>query len=200
MEVVTIDLAEGCDHRSTSPRDPLPDLGDVDVCVPNAAITNTIAPAHRMTRRAVAARHRREPDGRVPGRAGVPGRHARARLRAGRRDLERGGAGGTAGPGRLQRFEGGADRDGQDDRGRERGARHHRQRRPARLRRDGERAARCRPRCWSACKPACRPAGWRTPARSPRWSPTWRQSKPATSRAKRSAIDGGLSLNTRSIT
>jgi NAD(P)-dependent dehydrogenase (short-subunit alcohol dehydrogenase family) len=49
MEVVTIDLAEGCDHRLDVARDPLPDLSDVDVCVPNAAITNTVAPAHRMT-------------------------------------------------------------------------------------------------------------------------------------------------------
>ena len=49
FEVVTIDLAEGCDHRLDVARDPLPDLGDVGVCVANAAITNTIAPAHRMT-------------------------------------------------------------------------------------------------------------------------------------------------------
>jgi acetoacetyl-CoA reductase len=49
MEVVTIDLAEGCDIRLDVARDQFPDLGDVDVCVPNAAITNTIAPAHRMT-------------------------------------------------------------------------------------------------------------------------------------------------------
>jgi acetoacetyl-CoA reductase len=49
VEVVTIDLAEGCHHRLDVARDPLPDLSDCDVCVPNAAITNTIAPAHRMT-------------------------------------------------------------------------------------------------------------------------------------------------------
>jgi NAD(P)-dependent dehydrogenase (short-subunit alcohol dehydrogenase family) len=49
MEVVTIDVAEGCDIRLDVARDPFPDLGDVDVCVPNAAITSTIAPAHRMT-------------------------------------------------------------------------------------------------------------------------------------------------------
>jgi NAD(P)-dependent dehydrogenase (short-subunit alcohol dehydrogenase family) len=49
MEVVTIDLAEGCDLQLDVARDPFPDLGDVDVCVPNAAITDTIAPAHRMT-------------------------------------------------------------------------------------------------------------------------------------------------------
>jgi NAD(P)-dependent dehydrogenase (short-subunit alcohol dehydrogenase family) len=49
MDVVTIDLAEGCDHRLDVARDPLPDLSDVDVCVPNAAITTTVAPAHRMT-------------------------------------------------------------------------------------------------------------------------------------------------------
>ena len=112
MDVVTIDLAEGCDHRLDVARDPLPDLGDVDVCVSNAAITDTIAPAHRMTRRAVAARHRREPDRRVPRRAGVPGGHARAPLRADRRDLERRGRSRAAGPGRLQRLEGRADRDG----------------------------------------------------------------------------------------
>ena len=49
MDVVTIDLAAGCDHRIDVARDPLPDLSDVDVCVPNAAITDTVAPAHRMT-------------------------------------------------------------------------------------------------------------------------------------------------------
>jgi NAD(P)-dependent dehydrogenase (short-subunit alcohol dehydrogenase family) len=49
MEVVKIDLLEGSDHRLDVARDPLPDLSDIDVCVPNAAITNTIAPAHRMT-------------------------------------------------------------------------------------------------------------------------------------------------------
>jgi acetoacetyl-CoA reductase len=49
MEVVKIDLLEGGDYQLDVVGDPLPDLSDVDVCVPNAAITNTIAPAHRMT-------------------------------------------------------------------------------------------------------------------------------------------------------
>jgi acetoacetyl-CoA reductase len=49
LEVVTIDREEGCDHRLDLRSDPLPDLADVDVCVSNAAITDTIAPAHRMT-------------------------------------------------------------------------------------------------------------------------------------------------------
>jgi len=49
MDVVTIDLAEGCDHRLDVVRDSFPDLSDIDACVPNAAITTTIAPAHRMT-------------------------------------------------------------------------------------------------------------------------------------------------------
>jgi acetoacetyl-CoA reductase len=49
LEVVTIDRDEGCDHRLDLRSDPLPDLGAVDVCVSNAAITDTIAPAHRMT-------------------------------------------------------------------------------------------------------------------------------------------------------
>ena len=49
MEVVTVDVAEGCDITLDVARDAFPDFGDVDVCVPNAAITTTIAPAHRMT-------------------------------------------------------------------------------------------------------------------------------------------------------
>jgi NAD(P)-dependent dehydrogenase (short-subunit alcohol dehydrogenase family) len=49
LDVVTLDRDEGCDLRIDLARDPLPDLGDVDVCVANAAVTDTIAPAHRMT-------------------------------------------------------------------------------------------------------------------------------------------------------
>jgi NAD(P)-dependent dehydrogenase (short-subunit alcohol dehydrogenase family) len=49
LVVTTIDRTGGCDHRLDLRSDPLPDLGDVDVCVSNAAITDTIAPAHRMT-------------------------------------------------------------------------------------------------------------------------------------------------------
>jgi NAD(P)-dependent dehydrogenase (short-subunit alcohol dehydrogenase family) len=49
LDVVTLDRAEGCDLRVDLRLDELPDLGDVDVCVSNAAITTTIAPAHRMT-------------------------------------------------------------------------------------------------------------------------------------------------------
>jgi NAD(P)-dependent dehydrogenase (short-subunit alcohol dehydrogenase family) len=49
LDVVTIDRDEGTDHRLDIVADPLPDLGDVDVCVSNAAITDTVAPAHRMS-------------------------------------------------------------------------------------------------------------------------------------------------------
>jgi acetoacetyl-CoA reductase len=49
LDVVTLDRDEGCDLRVDLAADPLPELGDVDVCVSNAAITDTIAPAHRMT-------------------------------------------------------------------------------------------------------------------------------------------------------
>jgi acetoacetyl-CoA reductase len=50
FEVVTLDRAAGCDIQfDLSSGEPLPDLGDVDVCVSNAAVTNTIAPAHRMS-------------------------------------------------------------------------------------------------------------------------------------------------------
>jgi acetoacetyl-CoA reductase len=49
LEVLTLDLAEGCDITLDVARDPFPELGDVDVCVANAGITTTIAPAHRMS-------------------------------------------------------------------------------------------------------------------------------------------------------
>ena len=46
---MTADRDEGCDLRFDVAADEVPDLGEVDVCVSNAAITDTIAPAHRMT-------------------------------------------------------------------------------------------------------------------------------------------------------
>jgi acetoacetyl-CoA reductase len=49
LDVVTLDKAPGCDHTLDLAVDPLPDLGEVDVCVSNAAIIDTIAAAHRMT-------------------------------------------------------------------------------------------------------------------------------------------------------
>jgi NAD(P)-dependent dehydrogenase (short-subunit alcohol dehydrogenase family) len=49
FEVATLDREAGCTFQVDLARDPLPDLGDIDVCVSNAAITNTIAPAHKMT-------------------------------------------------------------------------------------------------------------------------------------------------------
>jgi NAD(P)-dependent dehydrogenase (short-subunit alcohol dehydrogenase family) len=48
FDVVTLDRDEGCDHRVDVARDALPALDGIDVCVSNAAITDTIAPAHRM--------------------------------------------------------------------------------------------------------------------------------------------------------
>jgi len=49
LEVTTLDRAEGCDIQVDVAGDELPELGNIDVCVSNAAITDTIAPAHRMT-------------------------------------------------------------------------------------------------------------------------------------------------------
>jgi NAD(P)-dependent dehydrogenase (short-subunit alcohol dehydrogenase family) len=49
LEVVTLDLREGCDIALDVARDEFPPLDDVDVCVANTGITTTIAPAHRMT-------------------------------------------------------------------------------------------------------------------------------------------------------
>jgi NAD(P)-dependent dehydrogenase (short-subunit alcohol dehydrogenase family) len=49
MDVVTLDREPGCDLAIDLASDPLPDLADLDVCVSNAAVTDTVAPAHRMT-------------------------------------------------------------------------------------------------------------------------------------------------------
>jgi len=49
FEVVTLDLRAGCDISLDVAADPFPVLDDIDVCVANAAITTTIAPAHKMT-------------------------------------------------------------------------------------------------------------------------------------------------------
>jgi acetoacetyl-CoA reductase len=49
FEVVGADRDEGSDLRFDVAADELPDLSGFDVCVSNAAITDTIAPAHRMT-------------------------------------------------------------------------------------------------------------------------------------------------------
>ena len=49
VEVVTLDRDPGCEITLDVARDPFPRLNDIDVCVANAGITTTIAPAHKMT-------------------------------------------------------------------------------------------------------------------------------------------------------
>jgi len=49
LDVLTLDLHGGCDLALDVAHDPFPPLDDVDVCIANAGITTTIAPAHRMT-------------------------------------------------------------------------------------------------------------------------------------------------------
>ena len=49
FEVITLDRDPGCDLQVDLAADALPELGDVHACVSNAAIVDTIAPAHRMT-------------------------------------------------------------------------------------------------------------------------------------------------------
>jgi NAD(P)-dependent dehydrogenase (short-subunit alcohol dehydrogenase family) len=49
VDVVTLDLLDGCDISLDVARDPFPPLGEIDICIANAAITTTIASAHRMT-------------------------------------------------------------------------------------------------------------------------------------------------------
>ena len=49
LDVTTLDRDEGSDLRLDLSSDELPDLTGIDVCVANAAITDTLAPAHRMS-------------------------------------------------------------------------------------------------------------------------------------------------------
>jgi NAD(P)-dependent dehydrogenase (short-subunit alcohol dehydrogenase family) len=49
LEVTTLDRDSGCDHQVDLRSPQLPDFGPIDVCVSNAAITDTVAPAHRMS-------------------------------------------------------------------------------------------------------------------------------------------------------
>ena len=48
-DVLTLDLHEGCDIALDVARDAFPPLEDIEVCVANAGVTTTVAPAHRMT-------------------------------------------------------------------------------------------------------------------------------------------------------
>lgn len=47
-DVLTLDREPGCDFTVDLRSDDLPDLSDIDICVSNAAITDTIAAADRM--------------------------------------------------------------------------------------------------------------------------------------------------------
>src|SRR5437764_2996003 len=49
LDVTTLDREPGCDLQLDLAADELPALDEIDVCVSNAAITDTIAPAHRMS-------------------------------------------------------------------------------------------------------------------------------------------------------
>jgi NAD(P)-dependent dehydrogenase (short-subunit alcohol dehydrogenase family) len=49
LDVITLDLHEGCDIALDVAGDPFPALEDIDVCIANAGLTTTIAPAHTMS-------------------------------------------------------------------------------------------------------------------------------------------------------
>lgn len=49
LEVLTLDLREGCDLQVDVAYGEFPELPPIDVCIANAGLTTTIAPAHRMT-------------------------------------------------------------------------------------------------------------------------------------------------------
>ena len=49
FELLTLDRKPGCDIALDVAHDEFPALGELEVCVVNAGVTTTIAPAHRMT-------------------------------------------------------------------------------------------------------------------------------------------------------
>lgn len=49
FDVVTADISDGCTLTLDVASDPFPVLDDIDVCVANAALTNTIARSHKMS-------------------------------------------------------------------------------------------------------------------------------------------------------
>src|SRR5689334_14391098 len=49
FEVTGADRDDSCELQFDVARDELPELSGFDVCVSNAAVTDTIAPAHKMT-------------------------------------------------------------------------------------------------------------------------------------------------------
>jgi NAD(P)-dependent dehydrogenase (short-subunit alcohol dehydrogenase family) len=49
LEVLRLDRQPGCEMTLDVAHEEFPELGEIDVCVANAGITTTIAPAHRMS-------------------------------------------------------------------------------------------------------------------------------------------------------
>ena len=49
LDVITLDVSGGCDVTLDVAGGEFPELGPVDVCVANAGVTRTIAPAHTMS-------------------------------------------------------------------------------------------------------------------------------------------------------
>ena len=137
--VETLDVLDGADHQvDLADPAPLPDLGAVEVLVISAAITTTIAPAHRMSDE----QWGRDIAVNLTGayrvvRACLPGMRERE-LGPDRRRLEPRRDAGPPRPGRLRGVEGRAARDGPDRRGRERRPRDHGQRGAAGDHRDGD--------------------------------------------------------------
>ncbi len=166
LEVVTLDLREGCDIALDVAHDAFPPLEDIDVCVANAGITTTIAPAHRMT----AEQWQRDIDVNLTGafrtvQACLGGMRER---RFGRIVVISSVAalGGAAGTGRLRGVEGGAAGHGANAGGGERRARDHGQRGAAGARGHRAGAGDARSRCASARARCSRRADWSSRRRS----------------------------------
>jgi NAD(P)-dependent dehydrogenase (short-subunit alcohol dehydrogenase family) len=73
FRVVTLDIKGDVDLRLDIARDRLPSeaFAEIDVCVSNAAVVDTIAPVHKMSVE-MAARYRRQSDWGIPRDSGLP--------------------------------------------------------------------------------------------------------------------------------
>ena len=199
LAVITLDRDPGCDLQVDLASDDLPDLGAVDVCVSNAAITDTIAPAHRMTDE----QWERDIGVNLTGayrtvRACLPGMRERE---YGRIVVISSGAatGGLPGQVAYSSSKAGSDRHGEDHRSGERAQGDHRQRRAARADRHREGACDARRGARPDLRRDSRPGGMAEPAEVAGLVSYLASENAGYVTGQEIGIDGGFALNTETL-